>query len=59
MNNMDARKNRRVIATIFVAALVSVIVLLITFSGDTKNDRVTAEGESLITTLQSVEQTQL
>ncbi len=50
MNNMDARKNRRVIATIFVAALVSVIVLLITFSGDTKNDRVTAEGESLITT---------
>lgn len=48
--NMDARKNRRVIATIFVAALVSVIVLLITFSSDTKNDRVTAEGETLITT---------
>lgn len=48
--NMDARKNRRVIATIFIAALVSVIVLLVTFSSDTKNDRVTAEGESLITT---------
>ena len=48
--NTDARKNRRVIATIFVAALISVIVLLITFSSDTKNDRVTAEGETITTT---------
>lgn len=50
MNNMDAKKNRRVIATIFVAALVSVIVLLINFSSSAKNDRVTAEGECLVTT---------
>lgn len=50
MNNMDAKKNRRVIATIFVAALVSVIVLLINFSSSAKNDRVTAEGEYLVTT---------
>ncbi len=50
MNNLDARKNRRVIATIFVAALVSVIVLLINFSSSAKNDRVTAEGEYLVTT---------
>ena len=49
MKNMDAKKNRRVIATIFVAALVSVIVLLINFSS-AKNDRVTAEGEYLVTT---------
>ena len=50
MNNMDAKKNRRVIATIFVAALVSVIVLLVNFSSSAKNDRVTAEGEYLVTT---------
>jgi len=50
MNNMDAKKNRRVIATIFVAALVSVIVLLINFSSSAKNDRVTADGEYLVTT---------
>ncbi len=50
MNNMDAKKNRRVIATIFVAALVSVIVLLVDFSSSVKNDRVTAEGECLVTT---------
>ena len=50
MKNMDAKKNGRVIATIFVAALVSVIVLLINFSSSAKNDRVTAEGEYLVTT---------
>lgn len=50
MNNMDAKKNRRVIATIFVTALVSVIVLLINFSSSAKNDRVTAEGVYLVTT---------
>jgi hypothetical protein len=50
MINMDAKKNRRVIATIFVAALVSVIVPLINFSSSAKYDKVTAEGEYLVTT---------
>lgn len=50
MNNMDAKKNRRMIVSIFTISLVSVILLLVSFVSDNESERVTAEGENVITT---------